>query len=248
MVIPSHPIQSTFIHSILFHPTLFYHIPFHPIQFNSTPPHLIPLHPTNSIPFQQALFYSILFSSILLHPFLLLSILSFSIPLHSTRFCSTPPHPIPSYLIPFLLTPFHLILTHSILSYSIFPIPCPLSLEATRSDSCSRASPKLQGAAGAQLHTHRRPLSFVACFLHVLPDLLQPLPLAMLGSHPEAALETRQPRDGHVHAHGVQETHPGALQGDSSHNPGCAEGQMCWTQAALSCRCPRPGRMEPRAA
>lgn len=59
--------------------------------------------------------------------------------------------------------------------------------------------------------THSWSLRFVAHFLHVLLDLLHSLPLAVLGSHPETALEARQPRDSHVHAHGVQETHPGAL-------------------------------------
>lgn len=77
----------------------------------------------------------------------------------------------------------------------------------------STQPPATHSTANKQLSslTHRRPLCLAACFLHVLLDLLQPLPLAVLGSHPEAALEASQPRDGHVHAHGVQETHLGAL-------------------------------------
>lgn len=46
----------------------------------------------------------------------------------------------------------------------------------------------------------------------MLLDLLQSFPLAMFRSHPEAALESCQSRDGHVHAHGVQEPHSRALK------------------------------------
>lgn len=81
--------------------------------------------------------------------------------------------------------------------------------------------------------THSWPLRFAARFLHVLLDLLQSLPLAVLGSHPEAALEARQPRDGHVHAHGVQETHPGALRRIGGEMR-CAGGGTC---CQMSCSC-----------
>ena len=87
--------------------------------------------------------------------------------------------------------------------------------------------------------THSWPLRFAARFLHVLLDLLQSFPLAVLGSHPEAALEARQPRDGHVHAHGVQETHPGALAhtggGEKRDGLRHAGGETC-CQTSCSCQ------------
>ena len=44
--------------------------------------------------------------------------------------------------------------------------------------------------------------------------------LALSGGHPQTALEAAQPRDGHVHAHGVQEAHVGTLR----RKKGCRRG------------------------
>lgn len=68
----------------------------------------------------------------------------------------------------------------------------------------------VQAACPSKMCPHHWAIGFALGLLASLcrvPGLV----LALFGCHPQTALEAAQPRDGHVHAHGVQEAHVGAL-------------------------------------
>lgn len=73
----------------------------------------------------------------------------------------------------------------------------------------TRALSTLSGRPQAHSHlwTTGFPLRLLTSMCGV-PGLV----LALLGCHPQTALEAAQPGDGHVHAHSVQKAHAGALK------------------------------------